>query len=94
MMVLRALLVLALLAPAAVFALDVNEASRAQLEQLNGLGVARVERILRERERAPFRNWDDLVARVEGIGAKGMRQLAAQGLTVNGFARPPVTPRP
>lgn len=69
-------------------ALEINEANRAQLERLNGLGVARVEAILRERERAPFRSWEDLLARVKGIGAKGMQRLGAQGLTVNGSPPP------
>jgi competence protein ComEA len=69
-------------------ALEINEATRAQLERLDGLGVARVELILRERARAPFAGWDDLLARVQGIGTKGARRLGAQGLTVNGAAPP------
>ena len=69
-------------------ALEINEATRAQLERLDGLGVARVEVILRERERAPFASWADLRARVKGIGANGARRLGAQGLTVNGSAPP------
>jgi competence protein ComEA len=69
-------------------AVEINEASRAQLEQLNGLGVARTGQILRERARAPFKSWDDLLARVKGIGAKGMQRLGAQGLTVNGQPPP------
>lgn len=77
---------LVLLAPSVAGALEINEASRAQLEQLNGLGVARVEQILRERERAPFVDWDDLRARVKGIGVRGAQRLGAQGLTVNGRA--------
>lgn len=69
-------------------ALEINDASRAQLEQLNGLGVTRVEQILRARARAPFAGWDDLRARVKGIGTKGAQRLGAQGLTVNGAAPP------
>ena len=88
----RALLLAVLLAPAPGIALEVNEANRAQLERLNGLGVARVERLLQERARAPFKNWEDLVARVKGIGTKGMQHLGAQGLTVNG--QPPPSSKP
>ncbi|MGE5336824.1 MAG: ComEA family DNA-binding protein [Gemmatimonadota bacterium] len=80
------LLLATVLAPATGRALEVNEATRAQLEQLSGLGVVRVERILRERERAPFQSWDDLQARVKGIGRAGAEKLGAQGLTVNGSA--------
>ncbi len=78
----------ALLTAGAATALEINDASRAQLEQLNGLGVARVEAILRERERAPFASWADLRARVKGIGANGAWRLGAQGLTVNGSTPP------
>ncbi len=90
---LAVLLLAILLAPATGRALEINEATRAQLEQLNGLGVARVEIILRERDRMPFRSWDDLLARVRGIGPRGAEKLGAQGLTVNG-STPPAKRRP
>ena len=33
---------------------EINTATRAELEQLNGIGVTMADRILAERERAPF----------------------------------------
>lgn len=42
----RALLTLCLSLPLAAAALEINDANRAQLEQLNGLGVETTARIL------------------------------------------------
>jgi len=80
-------LLLALL-PALAAAVEVNTATRAQLEQLPGLGVAMTERILQARGERPFADWDDLAARVAGIGGKRAEQLHRQGLTVNGKPLP------
>jgi len=79
----RILPILALL-PAAAAALEINTATRAQLEQLPGLGVATTERILQARGERPFSDWNDLAARVSGIRGKRAAQLQRQGLTVNG----------
>lgn len=68
------------------FALELNEATRAQLEQLNGVGVAMADRILVERERAPFKDWEDLARRVKGMRGARIERLQAQGVTVNGVA--------
>jgi competence protein ComEA len=73
---------LATAAPAA--ALEVNTANRAQLEQLQGLGVAMTDRILLAREQALFVDWNDLSRRVPGLRGRRARQLHDQGLTVNG----------
>jgi len=75
---------LLVLLPMASPAQEVNTATRAELERLQGLGVATTERILRARGERPFRDWDDLVARVSGLRGKRVEQLARQGLTVNG----------
>lgn len=72
------------LLPAAAAALEINTATRAQLEQLPGLGVATTERILQARGERPFSDWNDLAARVSGIRGKRAAQLQRQGLTVNG----------
>jgi len=77
-------LLAALLVPGVAHALEINVASRAQLEQLNGVGVTMAERMLSERERAPFAGWDDLLRRVKGISSKRVQQWQAQGVTVNG----------
>ena len=73
---------LGLMAPAS-WALEVNSASRAELEQLRGLGPAKVERLLSERDRAIFASWQDLARRVPGFGAKTSAALSREGLSVN-----------
>lgn len=87
----------ALLLPLAVSALELNVASRAQLEQLDGIGVVLAEQILVERGKAPFADWSDLRKRVKGIGAKRIRQWQAQGVTVgdeHGAAQATAVPPP
>jgi competence protein ComEA len=73
-------------ARAAPPSVDVNRANRAQLEQLRFIGPPLAERILEERERGPFKDWADLIARVRGIRAATARKLSGAGLTVNGLA--------
>jgi competence protein ComEA len=73
-----------LLGPFAALALEINDASRAQLEQLNGVGVTMAEQMLAERAKAPFAGWDDLRTRVKGIGSRRVQEWQAQGVTVNG----------
>jgi competence protein ComEA len=86
----RALLLLAL--PAALQAqpaatpLELNQASRAELESLPGIGPALAERLLTARAQQPFKDWADLRRRVRGIGAALARRLSAQGLRVQGLA--------
>jgi competence protein ComEA len=82
-----ALLLLVLL-PSMGAALEINTATRAELERIQGLGVATTERILQARSERPFADWDDLAARVAGIGGKRAKQLRRQGLTVNGRPTP------
>lgn len=80
----RGLLAWLCLVPALALALELNDANRAQIEQLNGIGVTTAEVILRERAKAPFRDWIDLQQRVKGLSGKRIEQLQAQGVTVNG----------
>jgi competence protein ComEA len=67
---------------------EINTATRAQLEQLNGIGVTMAERIVVERERAPFTGWEDLERRVKGMRGARVQRLQAQGATVNGQREP------
>jgi competence protein ComEA len=67
-----------------VTAQEINTATRAELERLDGLGVTMAERVLSERERAPFASWNDLERRVKGMKGARVRRLQAQGATVNG----------
>jgi competence protein ComEA len=66
--------------------IEVNSASRAQLESLAGLGPALVDRILQARQRAEFRDWQDLRQRVRGLGTATLLRLSEQGLRVAGQA--------
>ncbi|MCV2348732.1 ComEA family DNA-binding protein [Paucibacter sp. Y2R2-4] len=72
-------------------ALEINAASRAELESLPGLGPALVERILLARQQALFQDWQDLRTRVRGLGPNSLLKLSEQGLRVAGqtFALPP-----
>jgi len=84
----RILTALLALLPTLAVALEINTATRAQLEQLQGLGVQTTERILQARLERPFADWADLAARVQGIRGKRAEQLHRQGLTVNGRPLP------
>jgi competence protein ComEA len=66
-------------------AVEINTASRAELERLNGVGVAMAERVMIERAKSPFRDWDDLQRRVKGMAGVRIERLQGQGATVNGI---------
>ena len=76
------------LAPSVSAALDVNQATLAQLESIRGIGPDLAEAILAERARAPFADWTELARRVRGIGTASAARLSANGLTVNGQPHP------
>jgi competence protein ComEA len=63
---------------------DVNQASEIELDGMKGLGPATTQRILAERQKAPFRDWPDVMRRVPGIGPQKASSLSAQGLRVQG----------
>jgi competence protein ComEA len=77
---------------AAVFALnafaaaDANQASRAELESVKGIGPGLSAKILEARKTGTFKNWGDLVDRVAGIGPGNASRLSQAGLTVGGAA--------
>ncbi len=64
--------------------LELNQASRAQLESLPGIGPALAERLLEARQKQAFSDWADLLRRVQGIGRSSARKLSDQGLRING----------
>ena len=66
--------------------IDINHATEAQLDSIRGIGPATTRVILQERERQPFKDWADLIARVRGIGKISARRFSEQGFTVNGQA--------
>jgi competence protein ComEA len=63
---------------------EVNLATEAQLDSVRGVGPATTARILAARSSAAFKDWDDLIARVPGIGTGTAKKLSAEGLMVNG----------
>ena len=87
----RALVAALLLGHAvAATALEINDATAADLDGLRGVGPGLSTPMLAERARAPFTDWADLMARVKGIGPGNATRLSAQGLRVRGqaYARP------
>jgi len=68
--------------------LDIAQAREIDLDGLRGLGPATTRQILQERDRMPFRDWQDLMQRSPGIGPKKAAQLSAQGLRVQGRPYP------
>lgn len=71
-------------AAGAFAAVDVNQASIAELDGIKGIGPAMSSRILDERKKGPFKDWSDLMARVKGVGQASAARLSAEGLTVGG----------
>jgi competence protein ComEA len=81
-------LFLALLFPIAALAVDANSASEIELDQLRGirgLGSPIAAKIVFEREKnGHYKNWDDLIGRITGLGNTSAEMLSRGGLTVNG----------
>lgn len=73
-----------LFAATAFAAVDVNQATEADLDGINGIGPGLSQRILAEREKGEFRDWADLIERVKGIGDKTATKFSSSGLTVQG----------
>lgn len=75
---------LLMIAAAASAAVDANKASQAELETVKGIGPTVSTRVLDARKTAPFKDWDDFIVRVQGVGTSKAAKLSAEGLTVNG----------
>jgi competence protein ComEA len=70
------------------FAIDVNTADAASLDSVKDIGPKTAAKIIEERgKNGPFKDWDDLITRVKGIGPKNSDTMSAGGLTVNGKAK-------
>ena len=83
----KILAVTAMLWAAAAFAaVDVNKAGEADLDGIKGIGPAMSKRILDERKKGSFKDWDDFMTRVKGVGQGNAAKFSAEGLTVNGAA--------
>lgn len=77
-------LVAVLCATACFAAVDVNKANAAELDGIKGIGPSLSGKILDERKKNLFKDWNDLIARVKGLGDKNATKLSTEGLTVNG----------
>lgn len=69
-------------------AIDVNQASEAELDGLKGIGPALSGKIQEARQQGPFSSWQDLMRRVKGIQPKSAARLSEAGLSVNGARYP------
>ncbi len=76
--------VLTLFAAVAFAAVDANKATQAELEGVKGIGPAMSAKIVDERKKAPFKDWNDMVERVKGVGDGNAAKFSTEGLTVNG----------
>ncbi len=88
----KILLATAMLWASASFAADVNKATAAELDSVKGIGPSLSTRILDERKKSEFKNWDDFMQRMKGVKEARATKLSAEGLTVNGEAFKGVKP--
>jgi competence protein ComEA len=73
-----------LYAAASFAAVDVNKATAAELDSVKGIGPSISAKIIDERKKGNFKDWDDFISRVKGIGEKNSAKFTEAGLTVNG----------
>lgn len=65
-------------------ALDINQATEAELDSIKGVGPGTSSKILEERRKGHFKDWQDFITRVKGIGKRQAARFSADGVTVNG----------
>jgi competence protein ComEA len=75
-----------LIATTAFAAVDANKATQAELESIKGIGPVISTLIIDERKKGSFKDWNDMVVRVKGVGDKNAAKFSDAGLTVNGAA--------
>ncbi len=78
-----------LVASVAFAAVDANKATPAELDGVKGIGPVTSKLITTEREKGAFKNWEDFVSRVKGVGDSRATKLSAEGLTINGASYTP-----
>lgn len=92
----KILVIVAMLYASIAFAaVDVNKATAAELDSIKGIGPAISTKILDERKKGNFKDWNDFIERVKGVGEGNAAKFSTEGLTVNGAgfksATPPAT---
>jgi competence protein ComEA len=85
-------IVVMLYAAVAFAAVDVNKATAAELDGIKGIGPAISTKILDERKKGNFKDWNDFIGRVKGVGKGNAAKFSAEGLTVNGDGFKGATP--
>jgi competence protein ComEA len=65
-------------------AVDVNKAGAAELDSIKGIGPAMSTKIMDERKKGNFKDWNDFIERVKGVGEGNAAKFSTEGLTVNG----------
>lgn len=66
-------------------AVDINKATAAELDSIKGIGPGISAKILEERKKGGnFKDWNDLVTRVNGVGEGNAAKFSSEGLTVGG----------
>jgi len=81
----KILVLLAMLYASVTFAaVEVNKATAAELDALKGIGPGISSRIVDERKKGDFKDWNDFISRVKGVGEVTAGKFSAEGLTVNG----------
>jgi len=81
---LLAIMALVFYAVTALANVDVNTAGAADLESVRGIGPSISARIIDARRQGPFKDWNDFITRVKGVGRKNAAKFSADGLTVGG----------
>ncbi len=76
-------------------AVDVNKATAAELDAIKGIGPAISAKILDEKKKGgSFKDWDDLIKRVKGVGEGNAVKFSSEGLTVGGESYKGVAAKP
>ncbi len=75
-------------------ALDINKATEAELDSIKGIGPGTSSKILDERKKSPFKDWQDFIGRVKGIGPVKAKKFSSEGVTVNGADFKPAAATP
>jgi len=73
-----------LYAAASLAAVDVNQATAAELDSIKGIGPGLSTQILDQRKKSSFKDWPDFMGRVQGVGEGNAAKFSKEGLTVNG----------
>ena len=79
-----AILAFLMTAAVAMAAVDANKATEAELDSVKGIGPGTSKLIITERKKGEFKDWNDFITRVKGVGEKRATSLSDAGLTVGG----------